>query len=198
MNYAGKLLLAYGPLLTNICVGSCFKISSQEVSQMIWFAIRERNIWNILSLYSLFKQPSHNGRWSNYEHNGPGRTTDLIARFIGPTCGPHGAVRTQVGPMLAPWTLSAVGKWHFQRILLNENICKLSFIRTYSLVHNCNCPVKVAQWQWSVWFETVEYVSGFCPCILFCKTVNITVYIAPPWYLRSSLQNIPKLYTRKQ
>ena len=29
----------------------------------------------------------------------------LIARFMGPTWGPSGAARTQVGPMLAPWTL---------------------------------------------------------------------------------------------
>ena len=29
----------------------------------------------------------------------------LIARFIGPTWGPPWADRTQVGPMLAPWTL---------------------------------------------------------------------------------------------
>ena len=29
----------------------------------------------------------------------------LIARFVGPTWGPSGADRTQVGPMLAPWTL---------------------------------------------------------------------------------------------
>ena len=31
--------------------------------------------------------------------------TSLIARFMGPTWGPSGADRTQVGPMLAPWTL---------------------------------------------------------------------------------------------
>ena len=31
--------------------------------------------------------------------------TSLIARFMGPTCGPSGADRTQVGPMLALWTL---------------------------------------------------------------------------------------------
>ena len=29
----------------------------------------------------------------------------LIARFMGPTWGPSGADRIQVGPMLAPWTL---------------------------------------------------------------------------------------------
>ena len=31
--------------------------------------------------------------------------TTLIARFMGPTWGPSGADRTQVGPMLAPWSL---------------------------------------------------------------------------------------------
>ena len=31
--------------------------------------------------------------------------TSLIARFMGPTWGPSGADRTQVGPMLAQWTL---------------------------------------------------------------------------------------------
>ena len=44
----------------------------------------------------------------------------LIARFMGPTWGPSGAERTQVGPMLAPWTLLSfnylgyfvVDKWH--------------------------------------------------------------------------------------
>ena len=34
----------------------------------------------------------------------PGKPT-LMARFMGPTWGPSGADRTQVGPMLAPWTL---------------------------------------------------------------------------------------------
>ena len=29
----------------------------------------------------------------------------LLARFMGPTWGPPGADRTQVGPMLAPWSL---------------------------------------------------------------------------------------------
>ena len=31
-------------------------------------------------------------------------TRPRIARFMGPTGGPSGADRTQVGPMLAPWT----------------------------------------------------------------------------------------------
>ena len=37
----------------------------------------------------------------------------LIARFMGPTWGTTGADRTQVGPMLASWTLlSGIGIWH--------------------------------------------------------------------------------------
>ena len=32
-------------------------------------------------------------------------STALISRFMGPTWGPSGADKTQVGPMLAPWTL---------------------------------------------------------------------------------------------
>ena len=33
--------------------------------------------------------------------------SSLIARFMGQTWGPSGADRTQVGPMLVPWTLSS-------------------------------------------------------------------------------------------
>ena len=32
-------------------------------------------------------------------------TVSQIARFMGPTWGPSGSCRTQMGPMLAPWTL---------------------------------------------------------------------------------------------
>ena len=39
---------------------------------------------------------------SGLEH---GYVNTLITRFMGPTWGPSGADRTQVGPMLAPWTL---------------------------------------------------------------------------------------------
>ena len=37
----------------------------------------------------------------------------LIARFMGSTWGPSGADRTQVGPMLAPWTL--LSGWCYMR-----------------------------------------------------------------------------------
>ena len=46
--------------------------------------------------------------WERYEHLSPGKCSKfptLIARLMWPTWGPPGADRTQVGPMLATWTL---------------------------------------------------------------------------------------------
>ena len=45
----------------------------------------------------------------------------LIARLMGPTWGPSGADRTQVGPMLAPWTLLS-GWW--QRLTAYDGLRK--------------------------------------------------------------------------
>ena len=42
-----------------------------------------------------------------------------IARFMGLTWGPSGANRTQVGPMLAPWTLLS------ERFITKTNCCHL-------------------------------------------------------------------------
>ena len=39
------------------------------------------------------------------------RVISRIARLMGPTWGPYGVVRTQVGPMLSPWTLLS-GMFH--------------------------------------------------------------------------------------
>ena len=48
------------------------------------------------------------------------QSTALIARFMGPTWGPPGADRTQVGPMLAPWTMLSGSL--FLKINSKENI----------------------------------------------------------------------------
>ena len=64
-------------------------------------------VW-IMYVYHSNKWISHRFQWTLYcvlmrhlTHKG----TSLIARCVGPTWGPSGADRTQVGPMLAPWTL---------------------------------------------------------------------------------------------
>ena len=48
--------------------------------------------------------------------------TALIARFMGPARGPSGADRTQVGPMLAPWTLLS---GCFRLSVTNNSNCKI-------------------------------------------------------------------------
>ena len=52
-------------------------------------------------------------------------TTSQIAMFMGPTWDPSGADRTQVGPMLAPWTL------------LFDSIMSASYCVHYNVVLDC-------------------------------------------------------------
>ena len=54
--------------------------------------------------------------------------SSLIARFMGPSWGPSGADRAQVGPMLAPWTLLSglsccLRKWRSQCVILSVCGC---------------------------------------------------------------------------
>ena len=72
-------------LMTSSCGGSCAaRTSSKSSVSMLSKLGMSRNscIW--------FRQKT---------------ASRLIARFVGPTWGPHGAARTQMGPMLATWTL---------------------------------------------------------------------------------------------
>ena len=59
-------------------------------------------------------------------------TAALIARFMGPTWGTSGADRTQVGPMLAPWTLLS-GTYNNRRLR-----------RWYECVYVCVCVLDIA------------------------------------------------------
>ena len=48
------------------------------------------------------------------------RVDTQIARLMGPTWDPSGADRTQVGPMLSPWTLLGSRWWHQCQIKNNR------------------------------------------------------------------------------
>ena len=49
--------------------------------------------------------------------------TPLIARFMGPTWGPSGADRTQVGPMLTRWTFAIWAWFHPSvQLLFNDSL----------------------------------------------------------------------------
>ena len=69
-----------------------------------------------------------------------------IARFMGPTWGPSGADRTQVGPMLAPWTL--LSGFVYQRIVL----CQKSILLTSGEMCHCldgRCYLDYYRWKMS-------------------------------------------------
>ena len=53
--------------------------------------------------------------------------TPLIARFMGPTWGPSGADRTQVGPVLAPWSLRSGTFWSLPCDIHEEGFSYLVF-----------------------------------------------------------------------
>ena len=63
-----------------------------------WFETPSRSLWRQYNEYPHFTRQWVSARMYTME-------TSLIARFMGPTWGPSGADRTQVGPMLAPWSL---------------------------------------------------------------------------------------------
>ena len=57
-----------------------------------------------------------------------------IAKFMGPTWGPSGADRTQVDPMLAPWTLlSGIGRVHKHRSKLFSESWHFSLYINYEI-----------------------------------------------------------------
>ena len=48
-----------------------------------------------------------------------------IAKFIGPTTGPPGSCRPQMGPMLAPWTLLSGVRCHYKAVNFHQNSHKI-------------------------------------------------------------------------
>ena len=89
----GRTTLAPVPLLPGL------HVSSSQPSE----------VWSQPLLNFIFINPYVNELWKRPGYRFSLITiidlSTLIARFMGPIWGPSGADRTQVGPMLAPWTL---------------------------------------------------------------------------------------------
>ena len=80
-----------------VCICICICITpvkyERDLRNLTWF-------WKCMN----YQNGDINERSLSNPHHGASEIS-LIARFMGPTWGPSGADRTQVGPMLAPWTL---------------------------------------------------------------------------------------------
>ena len=98
--------------------------------------------------------------------------TTLIARFMEPSWSPSGADRTQVGPMLAPWTLLSGNpffKKQTNRILLTLSL----YIVHFSICHIESWLVAVMAWCWQgviVWYVI--------PSIIKCGMKLLWVWIS--------------------
>ena len=100
----------------------------------------------------------------------------LIARFLGPTWGPSGAGRTQVGPMLAPGTLLS----GIVSITLLQTLCEMvqnafrkwfSRVSMYLLSTFWQNPVDIiSDWLSRIWCKIAQNLWGTQRCIVSIKT----------------------------
>ena len=90
----------------------------------------------------------------------------LIARFMGPTCGPSGADRTQVGPISAPWTLLC-------GICIFYEVCCTRLYQMDSFVTHPTVYVLICQYIPRI-LDTVHTLL----CFLWLRTSYFYTYIA--------------------
>ena len=102
----------------------------------------------------------------------------LIVRFMGPTWGPSGADRTQVGPMLAPWTLLSG---------LSDTCPSVKW--TIIGLDNSLLLFRHSAWEWfgEIWFnykssharkwlwKCHQPNGGHMPLVSLCKSINIEI-----------------------
>ena len=108
----------------------------------------------------------------------------LIARFMGPTWGPSGADRIQVGPMLAPWTL-LFGKL---RDIRSFNSLQQKWIGQY--------------WDenWGLWHTHTHTNTHLCypnkqlDLMQFQKQGPFSITIIPIWMFSKIIKNQKLVY----
>ena len=95
-----------------------------------------------------------------------------IAKFMGPTCGPPGSSRPQMGPMLSPWTLlSRMMSWHGNTFHITGPLCGeppvTGDLPTWRLLWLISPWTKwLAFWQttmsnWFSWKKMLEFWFNF-------------------------------------
>ena len=92
------------------------KIHYKEVAKFRFFICRSSPYTQPQTISTWSREPAifgsaatrlygrRSGTWTMSSYRHLLRYASLRARFMGPTWGPSGADRSQVGPMLAPWT----------------------------------------------------------------------------------------------
>ena len=83
----------------------------------------------------------------------------LIARFKGPTWGPSGADRTQMGPMLAPWTLLSGQLFHGDHL---QKMLKKTRFHIQPQHLECRCQASCIE-KFSTKYIGTKYMNCFDP-----------------------------------
>ena len=99
----------------------------------------------------------------------------LIARFMGPTWGSPGADRTQVGPMLALWTLLSgykyIDYWMYR---------KQSPLRGSQLYFGCSSIVIATKFNiWHYIYKQFCFVLFRCDNVISFQCISTWLLIAP-------------------
>ena len=104
----------------------------------------------------------------------------LIARFMGPTWGPPGADRTQVGPMLTPWTLlSGYHSDSLQHLQWQLNSGQHDYIHVYTDAYIMSCVITLGKLtliqaqtnnyvHYKVWYEITYPFRQIITSIIKC------------------------------
>ena len=103
------------------------------INQNIKIFIVQNALWNVVWEIVAILLRSYCDK-----HPYPGHT--LIARIMGPTWGPPGSCRPQVGPILAPWTLLSgyISVYQYSKYLSPEYI----YIYMYIYIHGTRDPLR--------------------------------------------------------
>ena len=111
--------------------------------------------------------------WNDIAHS-------LIKRFMGPTWGPSGADRTQVGPMLAPWTLLS-GLLCHDDIKTWKCISGREGTKGFSLQRTTNAEL----WFSSCWTNSQSYWCFEVPWLGLQRYIRIfTLFVnMKSWYI---------------
>ena len=105
----------------------------------------------------------------------------LITRFTGPTWGPSGADRTQVGPMVAPWTLL------YEDLLSNRppstNLSEIVIKIPTSFSKKIHLKILSIKWR-SVWSALVTITQGW-----WCEKRMPHLYVCILWRHHNKYQD---------
>ena len=101
-----------------------------------------------------------------------------IAKFMGPTWGPHGSCRPQVGPTLAPWTLLSVlhlTEWQWECWGDGGGLyCRIYFFISNNIFGYCQLQKSIKNW----------YITG--------KSIQVATNNTIWWRICNSLDNDTK------